>query len=122
MNEQLFPVKTPFDWAHPPLPAGTKIDFRLEKGTAAKGDRRLQLFCACSLPPERIRAFYEAELAAAGWKKYNDSLTGAEGAASAETGILGGLYRMGNLSLALHIFPGKEGGKFRLSVVTVPTQ
>lgn len=122
MNERLFPVQTPFDWASPPLPQGTKVNFRLEKGTADKGDRRLQLFCACALPPERIRAFYEAELAAAGWKKYNDSLAGTTGTALPDGGIPGGLYRMGNLSLAIHIFPGKAGGEFRLSVVTIPAQ
>ncbi len=101
-----------FNWQEILLPPQTSVVSRLERGKD-NGARRLQLLCTSPLPMQRISAFYETELAKAGWKKYNNKLPQGSGA-------LSDMYRLGNLSLALQVFPADKGSHFRVSIVTVP--
>lgn len=116
LEAELFPVGSVFDWEHPPLPPDTRVEYRLRRGSEKNGDLRLQLLCASSLAESAVAAFYEVELANKGWKKYNGAAIPVQQA--------GGLYRMGNLSLALQIFAPEQasapGCTFRLAVLMRP--
>lgn len=119
MNQQLFPASLSFDWNAPPLPRNTRVQSRLQRGSAQEGTLRLQLLCTSPQSADDVLEFYQAELAKSGWKKYNLP-------AGASNGTRGELYRAGELSLSVFVFPNKgvlpplqPGCDFRLSVLTM---